>query len=87
MAPMKIDPCDAAKDLERLLFMMRNGKVKAFACVALLDNGQMTEIINIPTEYRLGMIGCIAVLQSEAQTLVDVADLSKGPMGDDYETD
>lgn len=56
---------EAIKEVEKLLMLMRNGKVEALSFVALRSKGTLTYINHIPQEKTVAMLGAVEMLKHD----------------------
>lgn len=64
-------------DIDKLAFLQRNGKVRAFCAIALMDDGTCSEFMEIPDEHAIEMSGLTAILARDVQSLIPMINLSE----------
>ena len=73
---------DLVRALEKALFLARNGKIKAFTAVYMLDTSRLAdaaEIVSITPGYEVSMTGLLALLSRDVLARMPVwEDFPKG---------
>lgn len=65
------------QQLEKLLFMARNNKVKVFVGMVISDKDEAAELLHIPEDQTTRAVGLVSLMLRDVQTMCPVFDLSE----------